>query len=91
MNEQQKQQDLENLQDEIYRDKVLRARSMTQEERLTEVFELSNAMLNRMLMGVMWQKGIEDISEAKREVGKRIDRLRAVRDFEWIEHLKRDL
>ncbi len=88
MTDEQKQRDLEAFQDEIYRDKILRARAMTPEEKLAEVFELSNSMLDRMLAGVMWQKKIEDLEEGKREAGKRIDRLRAVRDFEWIQYLE---
>ena len=39
---------LKALQDAIYRDKVLRAREMTVEERLAEVFELTNSAFGRI-------------------------------------------
>ena len=52
---------LRTLQDAIYRDKVLRARAMTVEERLDEVFELSNSALVRMHDGAMWQSGTAEL------------------------------
>lgn len=80
MTEAEKQRDLEALQAAIYRDKVLRARAMTPEERLDSVFELSNSVLKRMLAGAMWQLGSEDREAGERELARRIDRLRSVRD-----------
>ena len=50
----QKQQDLEALQDAIYRDKVLRARAMTVEERLAEAFDLTTEVFQRMHDGAAW-------------------------------------
>jgi hypothetical protein len=82
MTEAEKQRDLEALQDAIYRDKVLRARAMTPEQRLDEVFELTNSVLGRMLDGAMWQLDTEDVREAGNEVALRIDRLRLGRDLE---------
>lgn len=42
----QKQQDLERLQDAIYMEKVLRTRAMTPEQRLAEAFELSDEIMD---------------------------------------------
>ncbi|MFK7910881.1 MAG: hypothetical protein AB8F34_09775 [Akkermansiaceae bacterium] len=75
MTEAQKQHDLEKLQDAIYMEKVLRARAMTPEERLTESFELSDEVMMRMLAGAMWQLDTEDIEEGWQEVRRRLDRL----------------
>ncbi len=85
MNATQRQQDLEKLQDAIYMEKVLRARAMTPEQRLADVFELTNDVLGRMLAGVMWQKKIEDPDEGRKIVAQQIDRLRYVHDYELAE------
>ncbi len=82
MTEEQKQQDLIKLQESIYLDKVRRARAMTPEQRLADVFELTNDVLGRMLAGVMWQKKIEDPAEGRKVVAQQIDRLRYVHDYE---------
>lgn len=82
MTESEKQRDLEALQAAIYRDKVLRARAMTKEERLSEVFELTNSVLGRMLDGAMWQLDTKDPVEGQKEVARRIDLLRRARDLE---------
>jgi hypothetical protein len=82
MTEEQRQADLIKLQDAIYIDKVRRARTLTPEERLADVFELTNGVLERMLDGVMWQKKIDDIDEAKLVLSHQIQRLRLVRDYE---------
>jgi hypothetical protein len=55
---------------------------LTPEQRLADVFELTNSVMERMLAGVMWQKKIEDPDVAKVELAKQIDRLRYVRDYE---------
>lgn len=69
------QEDLKKLQDAIYRDKVERARKMTEEERFMEGLELSEEVMQRMHHGVMWQLGIEDEEKGWREVKRRMDRL----------------
>jgi len=71
---------LKALQDAIYRDKVLRARAMTGEERLAEGLELTNGVFWRMLEGAMWQLGIEDVEKGWDEVRRRLQRLRRVHD-----------
>ncbi len=71
---------LKDLQDSIYREKVLRARAMTPEERFDSGFEITNEAFQRMLEGAMWQLSIDDVSEGWKEVGRRLDRLRKVHD-----------
>ncbi len=71
---------LKQLQDAIYRDKVRHARAMTGEQRLAEVFRLSNSAFQRMLEGAMWQLATEDRGKGWLEVGRRLDRLRRVHD-----------
>lgn len=83
MNNEQRQLDLESLQDAIYRDKVLRARKMTHAERLAEAFELSDEVMERMLAGAMWQKNLEDVELGWLEVRRRLDRLDRVHEHEF--------
>lgn len=71
---------LKDLQDSIYREKVLRARAMTPEERFDAGFEITNEAFQRMLLGAMWQLKIDDIALGWREVERRLDRLRLVHD-----------
>jgi len=72
--------ELKAMQDQIYREKILRARRQTPEERLGDVFELSNAAFARMHEGAMWQAGISDEKEGWEIVRKRLDRLRKMHD-----------
>ncbi len=66
---------LKRLQDEIYRDKVLRAREMTGEERWMEAIELTNEVFERMLAGAMWQLETDDREVGWAEVRRRMNRL----------------
>ncbi len=75
------QEDLKKLQDAIYRDKVERARSMTPEERLNDVFELCNSVMLRMIDGAMWQLKTDSLEEGKKEVARRIEKLRRLSDI----------
>lgn len=75
MTEIEKRRDHEALQDAIYRDKVLRARAMTSEERLAEAFDLTDEVFLRMHEGAMSQLGTDDEEAGWREVHRRIDRL----------------
>jgi len=61
---------LKELQNAIYRDKVLRAREMSVEERLDEVFELSNRQLGMMHAGAMHRLGTSDPAEGWEEVSR---------------------
>jgi hypothetical protein len=68
------------MQDSIYREKILRARRQTPEERLANVFELTNSAFARMHDGAMWQAGITDVQEGWQIVRKRLHRLRQVHE-----------
>ena len=72
---------LKDLQDSIYREKILRARSMTKEQRISEVFELSNRQFKIMLAGAMAKIGTNDEELGWQEVSKNMDRLDRIRDF----------
>ncbi|MES2996906.1 MAG: hypothetical protein V4733_08860 [Verrucomicrobiota bacterium] len=71
---------LKDLQDSIYREKVLRARSMTPVERFDSGFELTNEVYERMLFGAMWQTKVATRAEGMCEVARRMERLRKVHD-----------
>ena len=68
------------MQQAIYREKVSRARQMTPEERLADVFELSNAAMARMHEGAMWQHGLTDEDEGWALVSQRLERLRQLHE-----------
>jgi hypothetical protein len=68
------------LQEDIYRERVRRARLLTPEQRLADAFDLTNSVFERMLEGAMWQKGLSDRDEGWREVRRRLDRLQRVQD-----------
>ena len=72
--------ELKAMQDDIYREKILRARRQTPEERLADVFALSNSVFTRMHEGAMWQAGITDEKEGWDIVRKRLARLRKMHD-----------
>lgn len=71
---------LKDLQDSIYREKVLRARAMTPEERFDSGFEITRDAFQRMLEGAMWQLSTEDVEEGWKEVGRWMDSLRRAQD-----------
>lgn len=72
--------ELKALQDSIYREKILRARRQTPEERLADVFELTNSVFARMHEGAMWQAGVTDEEHGWQIVRQRLARLRKVHD-----------
>lgn len=74
---------LKELQDAIYRDKVLQARAMTREERIDSIFELSDFQLGMMHSGAMHRLGTSDHSEGWKEVRRRLERLAHARDFRF--------
>lgn len=71
---------LKALQDQIYRENILRARAMTEQQRLAEALELTNEVFSRMHTGAMWQTGTTDSEHGWREVRRRLDRLRRTHD-----------
>jgi len=71
---------LKALQDDIYREKVLRARRMTESERLVASLELIDYAYEVMLGGVYMQFPEATPEEANAILSDRLDRLRAVDD-----------
>lgn len=71
---------LKALQDDIYRERILRARVMTVEQRLADVFELSNHMFGMMHGGAMNRLGTRDEAAGWREVQRWMQRLDKVHD-----------
>lgn len=71
---------LKALQDDIYREKILRARRLTPEQRLADALELTNGVFARMLEGVMWQTGSNDVEQGWKEVRRRVSRICQVHD-----------
>ncbi len=71
---------LKALQDDIYRERVLRARKMTVQERLADVFELSNHQFGMMLGGAMHRLGTSDETSGWAEVRRWMQRLDRVRE-----------
>ncbi len=72
---------LKAMQDDIYREKILRARKLTPEQRLADVFELTNSVFARMHEGAMWQAGSTDAEEGWKIVRQRLKRLQKVQDI----------
>ena len=71
---------LKDLQDSIYREKVLRARAMTPEERLDSIFELADFQIGMMHAGAMNKIGTNDPEMGWQEVRRWLDRLDRARD-----------
>lgn len=76
---------LKALQDEIYRDRVLRARGLTVEQRLADVFELSNHQFGMMLAGAMHRLGTKDEEAGWKEVRRWMSRLDRLHDHGFYE------
>jgi ribosomal protein L29 len=71
---------LKALQDDIYRERILRARQMTVEQRLADALELTNSVFARMHEGAMWQLGTTDAELGWQEVRRRLARLDRVHE-----------
>ena len=71
---------LKALQDDIYREQILRARKMTVEQRLSDVFELSNHQFGMMLGGAMHRLGTTDETAGWKEVARWMERLDRARE-----------
>ena len=74
---------LKDLQDSIYREKVLRARAMTNEERTESIFGLSDFQLAMMHSGAMHRLGSTDPDAGWKEVRRGLDRLAHARDHRF--------
>lgn len=71
---------LKALQDDIYRERVLRARRLTVEQRLADVFDLSNHQFGMMLAGAMHRLGTKDEEVGWKEVRRWMSRLDRLHD-----------
>lgn len=79
---------LKDLQDSIYREKVLRARAMSREERFIAGIELTNEVSKRILHGAMARLGTDDESVAWADVQRRSSRLRKTHDHGYYSFQK---
>ncbi len=70
------QEDINQLADAIYRDKVLRARKLTMDEKLSDGFEMFDLSCRLMADGVRYQLGLTDEQEVWRAVAKRLSIVR---------------
>lgn len=71
---------LRDLQDSIYREKILRARSMTREERFISGCQLTNQVSERIFQGAMARLEVKDPKSAWADAKKRAERLRRAND-----------
>jgi len=74
---------LKAMQDDIYREKILRAREMTPEQRLADVFELSNHQLGMMHGGAMHRLGTTNPRKGWEELDRWMERLDRVREHRF--------
>ena len=75
--------ELKALQEAIYRDKIRLARQMTIQQRLADVFELSNHMFSMMHAGAMHRLGTRDEEAGWQEVRRWMQRLDRAREHGW--------
>jgi len=68
------------LQADLYRERIRRARQLTVQQRLNEVFDLSNHMFGMMLGGAMHRLNTRDEAAGWTEVRRWMQRLDRVRD-----------
>lgn len=73
---------LKELQDSIYREKVLRARAMTPVERFDSGFELTDFAFHRMHAGALSKLRTDDEAAGWREVERWMGRLRKAHEHE---------
>jgi len=71
---------LDDLQDSIYREKILRARAMTREERFLTGCRLTNEVSNRIFQGALARLESPDPETAWKEARRRAERLRKAND-----------
>jgi hypothetical protein len=71
---------LKELQDSIWKEKVLRARKMTEAERFNATLEQIDLAFQWMLAGVRMQFPEANEADARRILAERLDRLRSIQD-----------
>jgi len=74
---------LKDLQDSIYRDKVLRSRMLTPEQRIADVFEMAEVSIHMAHAGAMHQLATSDPDIAWELVAKWNARLRRAHDYQF--------
>lgn len=79
---------LKALQDDIYREKILRARAMTPGQRLDSAIELTNFVFANMHAGAMWRIGTTDPARGWEEVRHQLNRLYRARDHGRFVHTR---
>ncbi|MEI7929187.1 MAG: hypothetical protein WCH40_11605 [Verrucomicrobiales bacterium] len=75
---------LKDLQDSIYREKVIRARAMTLEQRIADVFEMAEVSIHMAHAGALHQLATSDPDEGWRLVAKWNDRLKRAEDYRFF-------
>lgn len=75
---------LKDLQDSIYREKVLRARAMTPEERFDAGFEITNEAFQRMHTSAMRQLNTDDEALGWTEVARLLECRQLAEDSEFF-------
>ena len=74
---------LKDLQDSIYRKRVLHSRSLTTEQRISDVFEMAEVSIHMAHAGAMHQLGTSDENEGWQLVKTWNDRLRRTHDYRF--------
>jgi diadenosine tetraphosphatase ApaH/serine/threonine PP2A family protein phosphatase len=74
---------LKDLQDSIYRERVLRSRSLTPEQRIADVFEMAEFSIHMAHAGAMHQLGTSDPQEGWQLVKVWNERLRRAHDYRF--------
>jgi hypothetical protein len=72
------------LADELYRERVLRARAMTGEEKLTMAAELFRDVCDRMKIGLRMENPQADEATIQKLLVKRFNRLRQLDESSWV-------
>ncbi len=72
---------LSDLQDSIYREKILRARAMSPAERFIAGCQLTNEVTQRIFQGALARLGTNDPKSAWKDAKKRSERLRMANDY----------
>ena len=68
------------MQDDIYRERILRARSQTAEQQLADMFEQSNVQFQTIHAAAMYKLNTNDEVEGWQEVRRWMDRIDCVND-----------
>ena len=86
MNDRQQQEGeaIRRLADELYRERVRRARQMTGEEKLTMAAQLFRDVCERMKIGLRMENPHADEATIQKLLARRFNRLRQLDETSWI-------